>query len=91
MNLKDTVAGMISDDYKARFKAEYQQARIRYEKLLVLIRRAKDGQLDFDLSCPLELLELQEQAMRGYLIILQERAVVEKIDLGGMLHLELDQ
>ena len=31
--LKDTVDGMLSTDYKERFVAEYQQTKIRYEKL----------------------------------------------------------
>ena len=33
MELKDTVEMMNSSDYKERFKAEYYQTRIRYEKL----------------------------------------------------------
>lgn len=32
MELKDTVEMMGSVDYKERFKAEYLQAKIRYEK-----------------------------------------------------------
>ncbi len=31
--LKDTIEGMTSADYKERFKAEYQQVKIRYDKL----------------------------------------------------------
>ena len=33
MELKDTIKMMQSDDYKERFVAEYQQTKIRYEKL----------------------------------------------------------
>ena len=33
MELKDTIDLMQSDDYKERFKAEYYQAKIRYDKL----------------------------------------------------------
>ena len=33
MELKDTVQMMESVDYKERFKAEYLQAKIRYDKL----------------------------------------------------------
>lgn len=33
MELKDTVSLMNSADYKERFKAEYYQTKIRYEKL----------------------------------------------------------
>ena len=31
--LSDTVEGMLHPDYKERFKAEYKQTKIRYEKL----------------------------------------------------------
>lgn len=33
MKLKETVELMNSSDYKERFKAEYLQAKIRYDKL----------------------------------------------------------
>lgn len=33
MELKDTATMMNSEDYKERFKEEYQQTKIRYEKL----------------------------------------------------------
>ena len=33
MELKDTIELMQSEDYKERFKAEYHQLRIRFEKL----------------------------------------------------------
>lgn len=33
MELKDTIKIMNSSDYKERFKAEYYQTKIRYEKL----------------------------------------------------------
>ena len=33
MELKDTVGMMSSSDYRDRFKAEYYQLKIRYEKL----------------------------------------------------------
>lgn len=31
MELKDTINGMLSNDYKERFVAEYQQTEIRYK------------------------------------------------------------
>ena len=31
--LKDTITPMMSDNYKERFKAEYMQTKIRYERL----------------------------------------------------------
>lgn len=39
MELKDTVKGMMSDDYKERMAAEYHQTKIRYEKLKKLNTR----------------------------------------------------
>ena len=33
MELKDTIDGMISNDYRERFKAEYRQTKERYERL----------------------------------------------------------
>lgn len=33
MELKETISMMTSADYKERFKAEYYQTKIRYEKL----------------------------------------------------------
>ena len=33
IELKDTVSGMTSEDYKERFVAEYQQTETRYLKL----------------------------------------------------------
>lgn len=33
MELKDTIEMMNSEDYKERFKAEYYQTKIRYDKL----------------------------------------------------------
>lgn len=35
MELKDTIKLMESKDYKERFKAEYYQTKIRWEKLVV--------------------------------------------------------
>ena len=39
MELKDTVEMMGSEDYKERFKAEYCQVKIRYEKLMYMLER----------------------------------------------------
>lgn len=79
--LKDTVEMMNSSDYKDRFKAEYLQTKIRYNKLHILIVRYEAGTLDFDPDCSLELLKSQASAMGQYLYTLEVRAQVEKIDL----------
>ena len=84
MNLNNTVSMMNSDDYKERFKAEYWQTKIRYEKLHKLIVRHEAGTLDFKLSCPIMILEAQKRHMGEYLHVLQIRAEIEEIDLEGL-------
>lgn len=86
-----TVEGMLSADYKKRFKAEYQQTKIRFEKLNAFCNRieaamrtcpgdAKRVQMP-EHDCPLELLRDQQRAMGEYLHCLEIRAVIEGIDL----------
>ncbi len=43
MELKDTMAEMTSGDYKERFKAEYNQAVIRYRKLKEMLDKWDRG------------------------------------------------
>ena len=81
MELKDTVEMMNSEDYKERFKAEYLQTKIRYEKLDNMLIRYKAGTLDFTLSCPIEFLDDQKYYMEEYLKALRVRAEIEKINL----------
>lgn len=81
MELKDTVEGMLSPDYKERFKAEYQQTLIRYEKLSDLIEKWINNELDFTPTCPIGVLCRQVELMEEYLIVLDTRADVEGIDL----------
>ena len=88
MELKETVEKMTSDDYKERFIAEYQQTKIRYEKLKHFCDVIEASQLakieEPKHDCPLELLRKQQNLMGQYLHILELRAVIENIDLGGM-------
>jgi hypothetical protein len=81
MDLMNTVELMGSNDYKERFKAEYYQTKIRYEKLHAMIIKYEAGTLDFTPDCSLELLKSQTYAMRNYLYCLEIRAEVEKIEL----------
>lgn len=81
MELKDTIEMMQSDDYKERFKAEYYQTKIRYDKLHKMLTRADAGTLGFTPTCPLELLWEQKETMGNYLYCLELRAEIEKIDL----------
>lgn len=86
-----TVEGMLSPDYKERFIAEYQQTKMRYEKLKAFCNRieaaemtAHKGALGVEMpkhDCPLELLREQQFNMGKYLHCLEIRAVIEGIDL----------
>ena len=69
------------EDYKVRFLKEYKELKEKYEKLHKIIVKAKAGTLDFELSCPLELLEKQANYMGNYLHILEIRAEIEGVDI----------
>ncbi len=86
MELKDTIKMMTSDHYIDRFKAEYWQVKIRYEKLRILIAKYKADKLDFDLAKSFELLEDQLYYMNEYLKVLEVRAELEEIDLRDVAH-----
>ena len=81
MELKDTIKLMNSDDYKDRFKAEYYQTKIRYDKLHKMLIKYEAGTLGFEPTCPLEILERQACYMGNYLKCLEVRAEIEKIEL----------
>lgn len=80
--LKDTIEGMTSEDYKERFIAEYKQLIIRLKKLESIIDKAKNNSLDSRLNCPrIVVLETQAIYMQNYADILRMRARQEGIDL----------
>ena len=83
--LKDTVDGMLSTDYRERFVAEYQQTKIRYEKLKAFCNRveaaAMAGTAQPKHDCPLALLQAQQKYMGLYLAQLVLRAVIENVEL----------
>lgn len=81
MELKDTVELMNSTDYKDRFKSEYWQTQIRYEKLHAMIIKYEAGTLNFTPTCDIELLKKQKSFMGQYLYCLEVRAEVEGIEL----------
>ena len=93
MELKDTIEMMQSADYKERFKAEYQQLKIRYEKLKAFNNKIEaayrtEGQRPEvkkvempKHDCPYDLLREQQHAMGEYLHVLEVRAVIEGIEL----------
>ena len=77
----NTVEGMLSPDYKERFKAEYRQTKLRYDKLHAMIVKADAGKLEFTPTCPLKLLRDQKACMGKYLYHLEVRAQIEGIEL----------
>lgn len=79
--LKDTVDGMLSADYKERFKAEYQQTEVRYHKLACMLDKHSRGVLEFEPACPINLLREQHEAMGGYIDCLKRRVLIEGIEL----------
>ena len=86
-----TVEGMLSPDYRERFIAEYQQTKIRWEKLkdfcniIEAAMRTCPGDTKRvqmpEHDCPIDLIRDQQRAMGEYLHSLEIRAVIEGIDL----------
>lgn len=85
MELKDTIESMTSADYKERFKAEYNQLKIRFEKLKYFCNKIEVARImeedEPEHDCPLSMLESQLFTMRHYLSILEKRAIIEGIEL----------
>ena len=81
MELKDTIELMNSKDYKERFKAEYLQTKIRYDKLDAMTVKHEAGTLNFTPSCSLEILKEQKKYMGNYIRMLRIRAEIENIEL----------
>ena len=83
-----------TDDYKDRFRVEYQQLKERCEKLSVFLNKIEAAKVMSSTmtfagkpitepkhDCPVELLEKQLGFMREYLHILEVRAVIEDINI----------
>lgn len=81
MELKDTVEMMNSSDYKERFRAEYKQVVMRYEKLSAMLEKWDNGELNFEPTCPRSTYNMQIKAMAEYIAVLEARAVMENVDL----------
>ena len=82
MELKETVEMMNSADYKERFKAEYQQVVIRYQKLAAMLEKWDNGELNFTPTCPRSIYNMQVRAMTDYIAVLEARAVMEGVEVG---------
>ena len=83
MGLIDTIDMMTSKDWQDRFRAEYWQTKIRYDKLDDMTVKYEAGVLNFEPNCSLELLKEQKSLMGNYLRILKIRAEIEHIELGA--------
>ena len=81
MDLRSTVEMMLSSDYKERFRAEYYQTKIRYEKLHRMVTKYEDGTLNFTPNCSIDLLKQQKRHMGEYLHDLEIRAEIEGVNL----------
>ena len=92
IELKDTIKAMTSEDYKQRFKAEYWQTKIRYEKLKAFNTKieaaervrcyGEEPKIEAPKhDCPEGVLSEQQSIMGHYLHILEVRAVIEGIEL----------
>lgn len=80
-HLRDTVALMESSDYKDRFKGEYWQTKIRYDKLHKMVVKYEANTLDFTPTTPLDILKKQLSYMGMYLYTLELRAQLEGVEL----------
>ena len=81
MELKDTIEMMQSEDYKERFKAEYYQNVIRFQKMRAMLEKWDKGELNFTPTCPRGVYNLQIRAMADYIAVLEARAAIEGITL----------
>lgn len=81
MDLRETIEMMNSEDYKERFKAEYYQVVIRYQKLKAMLEKWDKGELNFNPTCPRSTYNMQITAMIDYIVVLEARAVMEGIEL----------
>lgn len=84
LDYKGTVDMMLSDDYKERFKAEYFQLVIRYERLKTMLDKWDSGKLEFTPDCNRGILNMQIRTMADYVAILESRAQIEGIDLDAV-------
>lgn len=67
--------------YVSRMIAEYRELKDKYNKLHRMLIKHEAGTLDFEPTCPIELLEHQANVMGEYLHILEVRAEIENVEL----------
>lgn len=79
--LRDTIEMMNSEYYKERFKTEYYQLVIRYQKLKSMLDKWDNNQIEFTPTCPRSTYNMQITAMTDYIAVLEARAVMEGVEL----------
>lgn len=78
---KQIIELLSSPNYKERIQGEYLDLLTRTAKLELLLMLEDIGALNFEFTCPVEMLEEQLLDMKEYLSVLIRRAKVEKVDL----------
>ena len=73
MELKDTIDLMLSDDFRDRLKAEYEQLNIRIQKLEAAIEHWTKDKNKLSRPVYLPLLRQQIRHMKAYRKVLSER------------------
>ena len=76
-----TVDDMLSNDWKRRFKAEYDQLSLRLARLYNTIEFADENQMGGTLYAQIGVLKIQACVMSTYKRILEERAKLVGLDL----------
>ena len=84
-----TASGMVSDDYKERFIAEYVQLKIRTQRLNITLQHWEEPETPTPTS-PKDVLLYQFRHMMEYLTTLEHRATIENIELPEV-YLEEDE
>lgn len=77
--LAKTCEGMVSSDYKERFKAEYLQLKNRLNGLKRMLDAWDKGTLPFTPTCPRNVYDEQIKGMELYLNVLTVRAAMEHV------------
>lgn len=73
MELKDTVDGMLSNNWEERLKAEYNQLKIRIEKLSQYMNKLKQEEIQEHYNGELFQCTIQLLSMKDYLNAIENR------------------
>lgn len=84
MKLKDTVTMMTSKDEHERFKAEYLQARIRFQEAVKQTKKMPITTEKRAGESPARTMHLRRRALGEYMRSLERLAKVEGIDLKSL-------